>query len=174
MAMSFNIIITPIFWLALAKFIFNKDLIKCLNDETNPQHGFCRYYAFSEACIHSVPLLFSITEIMCTKMVFLHRDSWYMAAAGVTYTLFNAVGCYILKTVIYPYPFDWSTNSFLTLFCYLLQAPILYFINECIATCTQRRRHHHEAGYKTNLQKDIDALNTSIISEEPINQRVNT
>ena len=141
--MSFNIVITPIFWLALAKYIFTPDLMKCVKDKTNPQHGFCRYQAFSEAMIHSAPLVFSILELTCTKMIFLHRDSWYMFAAGVTYTVFNGVGTWILKA-IYPYPLDWKTNFWLTLFCYLLQAPVLYFLNEVVATCTQRRKEFKE------------------------------
>jgi len=97
---------------------------------------FCKFMVFSEAMIHSAPLVISIILIMCTKIYFLHVDSWWMFAAGITYTFFNAVGTYVLKNPVYPYPLDWQTNWLLTLFCYFLQAPVLYFLNECIATCT--------------------------------------
>lgn len=72
-------------------------------------------------------------------MFFLHRDSWYMLAAGCVYTAFNYVGHLILKAGIYPYPIDWS-NFWLTFFIYMSQGPVLYGVNECIATCTQKRR----------------------------------
>ena len=95
--------------------------------------------AFSEPLIHLAPLLCSIYQICATEMFFLHRDSWYMLAAGCTYTFFNLAGHLILKTVIYPGPFDWS-NFWLSFTIYMFQGPMLYLINECLASCTQKRR----------------------------------
>ena len=136
MAMCYNILITPIFWIFLSKYIFTSDTMKCAEDATNPQHGFCRYMVFSEAMIHTAPLLCSIFEIVCTKMVFLHSDSWAMFGSGVVYTLFNYIGTkFFIKHPIYPPPLDWS-NFWESLVGYLLQAPVLYFLNECIATWT--------------------------------------
>jgi len=95
--------------------------------------------AFAEPLIHSAPLACSIFEILATEMFFLHRDSWYMLAAGCTYTFFNLAGHLILKTIIYPGPLDWS-NFWLSFCIYMAQGPVLYGINECIANCTQKRR----------------------------------
>jgi len=161
--MGFNILITPIFWLALEKYIFTPDLMKCATDKTIENHPFCRYVVFSEAMIHFAPMVCSLIEIMCTKMVFLHGDSWYMFGAGITYTAFNGIGCLVLKTTIYPYPLDWKTNWKLTLFCYFLQAPVLYFINECIATCTQKRRPV-DAGLKDQEYLCGGVVNTTVTS----------
>ena len=113
--------------------------------------------SWSEGLIHSAPLVFTTFELLATDMVFIHRDSWYMFGAGVTYTAFNAVGTWAMGKPVYPAPIDWK-NIPQTLVIYLLQAPVLYFINEMIATCTQKRRNFIEKGHQCHMDKDMESI----------------
>ena len=138
LAMGFNIVITPIFWLILAPMIFP-------HIDYSTSEG--KYTAFEMCFVHGVPICVTTFELLVTDMVFLHRDSWICAGAGVAYTFFNLAGVINLPGhMIYPI-LDWK-HPFLTFIGYLLQAPVLYGINMCIATKTQKNRHFIEKGYQ--------------------------
>jgi hypothetical protein len=69
-----------------------------------------------------------------------------MFLSGIVYMIFNAIGSAVMGKGIYPAPFDWS-NVWITAACWFVQAPVLYLLNEMIATCTQKRRNFIEQGY---------------------------
>ena len=134
--MGFNIVITPIFWLILAPMIF---------PNIDYSTGAGKWEAFEMGFVHGAPIIVSTFELLATDMVFLHRDSWICFCAGIVYAVFNLWGSVNLKKGIYPI-LDWS-NPVLTLIGYLMQAPVLYGINMCIATKTQQKRHFIEQKY---------------------------
>lgn len=156
-SMGFNIIITPIFWLVLMPIFINAAMHPPKNapvpapappKTVGDDHGWFDFtktggwVAFEMIFVHSTPIIYSSIELHCTEMVFLKRDSKWCFLAGVIYFFCNMWGTfYVLHGYpIYPIPgFKWDP-AWLTVVLYLLQAPVLYGINNCVAGIVQKRR----------------------------------
>lgn len=157
-AMGFNILFTPIWWLILSDSTFQA--IEAAYSSNAALVPWGKYLKVSEYLIHSLPLGVSIFELLTTEMVFLHRDSGYLFGASIVYTIFNLVSYLVLKHPVYDvYPLDWKTNFRYSLCFYLAQAPVMWFINEMLATCTQKRRRFIEKDYQNHIDRDHETIN---------------
>jgi hypothetical protein len=125
LAMGFNCIITPLFWLWLSPSTFFADLKK---------HDYVG--AFFMMAHHTFPMLASAGNLYLNEQYFLKKNGRQLFIFGLLYIPTNYVGTKIFGEPIYPGPGSWS-NPLVSLIFYLLQTPVLYFIQEKVATYTQ-------------------------------------
>jgi hypothetical protein len=118
--MVFNIVITPIFWLFLYP-----------NNPPMPKVDI-----ILETCHHSFPIIVSVANLVLNNQYFLKKNAKDIFYAGITYLFVNAIGSYLDKAGIYPWPLDWS-KPLETIVAYVFQAVLLYLIHMQLARYTQ-------------------------------------
>jgi len=112
-ASGFNLVIFPLFWLILAKGVFNKPWDTLVHIVTN----------LHLIGSHTIPLIGCFTNIYFTKGHFLLSYDWkYIFGLGMFYIVWNYIGTIEEGAPMYPIA-DWS-NFWLTVFLYSLLAVI--------------------------------------------------
>ena len=113
MACGFNLVIFPLFWLLLARKLFNNPWDSLIHIVTN----------IHLIGSHTIPLIGGFTNVYLTKgHVMLPYDWRYVFFLGVSYIAANYIGTLEEKAPMYPVA-DWK-NFFFTFFCYFALAAI--------------------------------------------------
>jgi hypothetical protein len=119
--MGFNILITPLFWIWLKPNI----------PKMKP------WDTFIMDVHHVFPIIASVANLVLNNQYFLKMNAKRCFYAGIHYMIVNALGSYLSKQAIYPFPCDWS-NRLVSVATYGFQAVILYLIQMQLARYTQR------------------------------------
>ena len=119
LAIAMNMVITPLFWLCLAPMIFPH--LKW--------SGYDLYVRIRYTCVHSIPMLTSLINILISNQKFLSRDWKFIFSAGQVYLVCNYIGTMQTGHSIYPYG-DWTSIPFSVAFytAISLVATVAYYI----------------------------------------------
>ena len=113
-AFALNLVITPIFWILMAKEIF----------PYLPNHGWGLILQIVYATHHLFPLITSILNLVLTDQYFAKRDYKMLFKVGLAYLGANLFGTWYTGQSVYGPPFDWD-KPLTALFFFVLQAFIL-------------------------------------------------
>uniref|UniRef100_A0A7S3CJS6 Uncharacterized protein n=1 Tax=Strombidium rassoulzadegani TaxID=1082188 RepID=A0A7S3CJS6_9SPIT len=112
-ALALNLTITPTFWLFLAPIFY----------PAFPWTFMGIFTRVSMFTVHTLPLFFSLTNIHLTDMQLIEADYKRIILLGMSYTIANGIGTYMIGMPIYPIA-DWK-NVPLTIFLYCLNGLIM-------------------------------------------------
>ena len=92
--------------------------------------------------LHSVPFLFSVTNLALTDMVILKKDTKWVFLWGIQYMFANLLGTIEAGHPLYPIA-DWR-NPTVTVILYTLNAAVMAGLYWVTCDLIQKYRHYKE------------------------------
>lgn len=140
-----------------------------------------KWLFFELAFVHSAPMINSVIELLCTRMVFLRRDAKYAFLAGIIYMFCNYWGSkYVIDRAVYDIPLlNWKKGEeWKSWLGYGAQGPVLAVIVWGIAVITQKRRgfkngHWIKKGVKADDEDKYDGETNPLVLNDSKTQNNN-
>jgi len=119
-------------------------------------------------CVHSLPLISSIVELMITKMVFLKKDAKWSLFIGLLYIPVNYYGSKWTDAPVYGYIsyLNWH-NFWQTFGIFFLQALIMPIVVYITAVITQHLHgfHEHSMEWKRDRKASTEEHNQNLLND---------
>ena len=137
-SMSLNFCMTVFFWGIIAPLIFTDKL---------QWSGVDLFLRVQLTLLHSLPIIFTFSNVALTDMSFLKKDWRIILATGLSYIFANCLGTLALGHPLYPYV-DWQ-DPIETLSIFIFKAAIMASLHLLCSWITQKRRYQKKQLFPT-------------------------